>query len=123
MKRWIKYKIFNELMKTFPDKLRPENRDRFVTEYRFNRELCKMRQRIVDYLYSGDNKGFDLKSSTDSNGLYEYSTINPEVVDAVCKELQTLGWNTEFAYGETTLFIFKERSELPLMSDMEEIDS
>lgn len=110
-------------MKTFPIKLRPENRERFVAEYRFNRELCKLRQRIVDYLYSGDNKGFDLKSSTDSNGQYEYSTINRDLVDAVCKELQTLGWNTELAYGETTLFIFKDRSELPLMSDMEEIDS
>lgn len=109
-------------MKGFPDKLRPENREHFIIEYRFNRELCKLRQRIVDYMYSGDNKGFDLKSSTDDNGRYEYSTINRNLVDAVCKELQVLGWNTELAYGETTLFIFKERSELPLMSDMEEID-
>lgn len=109
-------------MKSFPDKLRPENRENFMTEYRFNRDLSKLRQRIVDYMYSGDNKGFDLKSSTDSNGQYEYSTINNDLINAVCKELQNLGWNTYLAYGETTLFIFKHRSELPLMSDMEDID-
>lgn len=109
-------------MKSFPDKLRPENRELFSTEYRFSRDLCKLRQRIVDYLYSGDNKGFDLKSTVDSDGQYQYTTIQKDLVDVVCKELHDLGWNTEFAYGFTTLFIFKERSELPRMSDMEEID-
>jgi len=109
-------------MKTFPDKLRPENREKFVTEYKFNRDLCKLRQLIVDYMYSGDNKGFDLKSSVDSNGQYDYSTISRELVDRICSELQKLGWNTKLAYGETTLFIFKDVSELPLMSDIEEID-
>lgn len=109
-------------MKSFPDKLRPENREQFATEYRFNRDLCKLRQRIVDYMYSKDNKGFDLKSTTDSNGQYDYATIDKDLVTSVCRELNSLGWNTELAYGETVLFIFKERSELPIMSDMEEID-
>lgn len=111
------------MMKSFPDKLRPENRDKFSTEYKFSRDLCKLRQRIVDYMYSGDTKGFDLKYSTDSNGQYDYSTISKNLIDNVRKELHDLGWNTELAYGETTLFIFKERSELPLMSDMQEIDN
>lgn len=107
-------------MKSFPAKLRPENREKF-SEYKFNREICKLRQYIVDYMYSGDTNGLDLKSSTDSNGQYEYSTINKNVIDYVCKELQDLGWKTQLAYGDSTLFIFKDKSELPFMSDMEEI--
>ena len=108
-------------MKSFPSKLIPENRHLFDTEYKFNRELCKLREKIIDYMYSGDHKGFDLKSSTDSNGQYEYKTIDSKLVSSVCKELLELGWNTEIAYGETTLFIYKDRSELPIMSEMEEI--
>jgi len=107
-------------MKTFPDKLTPANKNRFK-EYKFNRELCKLRQKIVDYMYSGDTKGFDLKQ-TQENGMYNYSTIDNELVDAACKELESLGWNIKLAYGGTTLFIFDDKSELPQISDMEEID-
>jgi len=107
-------------MNAFPDKLRPENKNRFK-DYQFNRKLCKLRQRIVDYMYSGDTKGFDLKQTQD-NGVYNYTSIDQSLVDAACKELESLGWNTKLAYGNTTLFIFSDKSELPPMSEMEEID-
>lgn len=107
-------------MKEFSDKLRPENRKQF-SEFRNNRELCKLRQRIVDYLYSENTNGFDLKTNHGSE-QYDYTTTNKNLIDIIQKELQTLGWNTILAYGGTTLFIYKEKSELPLMSDMDEID-
>lgn len=110
-------------MKSFPDKLRPENRDKFPS-YLLNRRLCKLRQLIIDYMYSGDTKGFSLTESLseNSNG-YEYGNIyGSEIISVICKELEILGWNTKLAYGNSVLFIFKETSELPIMGDVEEID-
>jgi hypothetical protein len=107
-------------MKTFPDKLRPCNKYKFV-EYKFNRELCKLRQKIVDYMYSEDNGGFDLKSSTE-NGLFSYNHIDEKLIETIRIELHDLGWKTKLAYGNTTLFIYSDEKDLPLMSDMEPIE-
>jgi len=108
-------------MNSFPETLIPENRNLF-SQYKFSSDLSKLRHQIFDYIVSGDTRGFDLKSSTDSNGQYQYSTKSKEIVQKICDELILLGWNTKVSYGDTTLFIFKDENELPLMSEMEEID-
>lgn len=108
-------------MKTFPDKLKPQNRIHFK-EYRFNRELCKLRQKIVDYMYSEEKGGFDLKSSVDDNNQYSYSHIDDKLIEAARNELHILGWKTKLAYGNTTLFIYDDEKELPNMDDGEVID-
>ena len=109
-------------MKSFPDKLCPENRKSFP-DFKKTRELCKLRQRIVDYMYSKDSdKGFDLKTNNNYE-QYDYTTTDKTLIEIICKELNTLGWNTKLLYGNTTLFIYKNDSELPMISDVEEIDS
>lgn len=107
-------------MKSFPDKLRPENRKQFK-EFEFNRELCKLRAKVYEYIISMDMKGFDLKESQTSNREYSYSSIDKSLVDGICAELEELGWKTKIAYGNTVLFIYNKESELPKMSDAEEI--
>lgn len=109
-------------MKSLPDKLIPRNKKLF-SSYRFNRELCKLRQQVVDYMYSEEKGGFDLKSSRDSQGQYSYSSIDEKLVEAIRSELHILGWKTKLAYGNTTLFIYENERELPDMSDIEEIDT
>ena len=108
-------------MKQFPDKLKPQNKSHFA-EYNFNRNLCKLRQRIVDYMYSEEKGGFDLKSSTDDNGQYTYAHIDDKLIQAICDELHTLGWKTKLCYGNTTLFIYEKEEELPNISDAEMIE-
>lgn len=108
-------------MKSFPDKLKPQNKSSFG-EYKFNRDLCKLRQRIVDYLYSGDKTGFDLKLSQGDNNQYNYSHIDTRLVEVVTEELKSLGWKTKVAYGNTTLFIYTDNEELPVISDIETIE-
>jgi hypothetical protein len=108
-------------MDSFPLTLTPENRNLFSI-YKLSSDLSKLRQQIFDYMVSGDTRGFDLKSSTDSNGQYQYSTKSKEIVQKICDELLLLGWKTKVSYGDTTLFIFKDKKELPLMSEMEEIE-
>ena len=109
-------------MKEFPKKLIPGNREKF-TEYKFNRELCKLRQKVVEYLYSGDKGGLDLKSSKDGNGLYDYSNIDERLIATVRNELEKLGWKTNLAYGNTTLFIYEKDDEIPhSLQQSEEID-
>ena len=98
-------------MKSFPEKLKPQNKIYFK-EYKFNRELCKLRQKIVDYIYSEEKGGFDLKSNTDNN-QYSYSHIDDKLIEAICNELNSLGWKTKLLYGDTTLFIYNDESELP----------
>lgn len=108
-------------MKSFPDKLRPQNRSKF-SEYLFNRELCKLRQKVVDFLYSQEKGGFDLKSTNDSNGQYNYSHIDDKLIEAIRNELHTLGWKTKLAYGDTVLFIYDNENELPAIADVETIE-
>lgn len=107
-------------MKAFPDKLVPQNR-RYFPEYKFNRDLCMLRQKIVEYLYSEEKGGFDLRSSN-SNGQYSYSHIDDRLIEEVRKELHIKGWKTKLAYGNTVLFIYENEEELPLMSEAEAID-
>lgn len=108
-------------MKTLPDKLIPENKQKF-DEYRFNRELCKLRQKIVDYMYSGDTRGFDLKTLHENDSLYTYSHIDIKLVKQICKELNEKGWKTKIAFGNTTLFIYEREEELPPFSNIETLD-
>lgn len=96
-------------MKTFPSKLIPSNKHLFP-KYKFNREVCKLRQKVVDYLYSGEKGGLDLKVSSDSN--YNFKNINKEVVNQVIKELEDLGWKTKLVYADTTLLIYEDEKEL-----------
>ena len=113
-------------MKKFPDKLKPSNRKNFK-EYLFNRELCKLRQKITDHIYieelllqdDKDKKrgGFDLKSNKDDNGNYCYQHIDMKLVVAIRKELNNLGWNTKLAYGNTTLFIYEHSDEIKHVND------
>lgn len=108
-------------MKGLPSKMVPHNKSYF-TEYKFNRELCKLRQRVVDYMYSEEKGGFDLKSTQDENGQYVYGHIDDKLINAVVVELHSLGWKTKLAYGNTTLFIYDKEEDLPSISDMEAID-
>ena len=78
-------------MKIFPDKIKPQNRNKFI-EYKFNRELCKLRQSIVEYLYTEEeNKikkenyklgGFDLKE-VNTNSLYNCKHIDIKLVQKI----------------------------------------
>jgi hypothetical protein len=38
-----------------------------------------------------------------------------EIVNHIITELQTLGWKTLKAYGDSTLYIYEQESELPLL--------
>lgn len=110
-------------MKTFPDKLRPENRSKFAS-YKFNRDLCKLRARVYEYVVSGDTKGFDLREDSENKSMYSSEHIDDELVNTICEELENdLGWKTKLAYGKTVLFIYDKEDELPSIPDMEEIDS
>ena len=108
-------------MKSFPDKLRPQNRSLF-NDYLFNRELCKLRQKVVDFLYSQEKGGFDLRSNS-SDGQYNYSHIDDKLISSIRNELHTLGWKTKLAYGDTVLFIYDNENELPsTVDDVETIE-
>ncbi len=112
-------------MKSFPDKLRPENREHFL-EYKFNRDLCKFRAIVYEYIISevvSQPGGLDLKTKQDMHGEYTYGHVEESIVDTICEELQNLGWKTKKAYGNSVLFIYKHEKELPRMSDTEEIGS
>jgi hypothetical protein len=106
-------------MKEFPRKLIPLNRDKF-NDYKFNRDLCKLRQKIVEYMYSGDRGGLDLKSSTNKNTMYDYNLTDERLVSVARQELHSLGWKTSLAYGNTTLFIYVSEDELPSQLSMSE---
>jgi hypothetical protein len=108
-------------MKAFPDKLKPVNQSHF-SSYKFSRELCKLRKRILEYMYSENKGGFDLKSNVDDVGQYTYDHIDDKLIDRVRSELHILGWKTKVAYGNTTLFIYEKEDDLQKMSEMEEID-
>lgn len=115
-------------MKQFPDKLCPKNKHLF-NEYKFNRDLCKLRQRITEYLYleygtnnTGKKGGFDLKSVTDEKGQYSYEHIDDVLIDTIIFELNILGWKTKLAYGRTTLFVYENDEDIPDTSSMESID-
>lgn len=90
-------------MKGFPSRLIPTNRDKFP-QYRFNRELCKLRAKVVDYMYSGDTGGMDLELQPD---------IKSELLEKITTELHILGWKTLLEFGDSTLFIYTDDNDLP----------
>ncbi len=111
-------------MKEFPTKLVINNIDKFK-EYKFNRECCKLRQNIIDYIYTFEtNKkqgGFDLKNNNE--GYISNKIIDINIIKRICKELEDLGWKTKMAYGNTTLFIYKNEDDIPTnINEMEIID-
>lgn len=98
-------------MKSFPTKLVPQNKNKF-SEYRFNRELCYLRRKIVEYMYSGDEKGFDLTTPLHNRMNNEY-TINPLLIEKIRNELHSLGWETTLCYGNTVLYIYDKKNPPP----------
>lgn len=97
-------------MKSFPTKLVPQNKNKF-SDYRFNRELCYLRKKIVEYMYSGDEKGFDLTTPIHNNTTdNDYKTINSLLIEKIRNELHSLGWETTLCYGDTLLYIYDKKN-------------
>lgn len=72
---------------------------------------------ISSDFHENNNRCFSLQ---DFNSDTPVTSYPKEIVDAVCKELNSLGWITKMAYGNSALFIYK-KDENPCPWDFEEI--
>ena len=112
-------------MDRLPDKLIPKNQSQF-SEYKLQRELRKLRQRVVEFMVNnertqdGKRTVFDLKSVS-SNDMYSYAHIDDRLIESIRSELHTLGWKTKTAYCNTTLFIYDNEDEVPVIEGYEEL--
>lgn len=91
-------------MKELPVKLRPSNKHLF-NEYRYNRNLCKLRMYVYEFMLSeefvsGKHSSFNLQE----DNVRELS-LPLEWVNKLIVELINLGWDAKLTYGNTCLSI------------------
>lgn len=87
-------------MKDFPTKLIPSNLPSFK-EYRQKRNICKLKQKIYEFMLSDDfinnkNRGFEIMNL----GFTSYE------IESVIICLKNLGWEAELGLHNTFLFIY-----------------
>lgn len=91
-------------MKEFPDKLRPENKDKFHS-YLYNRNLAYLRKEIFENILHGDeNNYFILGNFYNKNGIS--SEDSSKMTETIMTELNNLGWKTSLSFNNTGLFIY-----------------
>ncbi len=108
-------------MKNFPSRLTPNNIPSFESYYD-KRLLCYLRRKIYEWMispdfYENNNRCFSLQ---DLDSPIPISSDSKDDIDVIIKELNSLGWKTRLAYGNSALFIYKE-DENPCPWDFEEI--
>ena len=101
-------------MKDFPKKLTPQNIEKFQ-QFRTNRDACKFKQIIYEFMLSDDfisgkNRGFELSIS----GLPKKSI--PVIVPLIIESLKKLGWEAELAIHNTHLFIYPPNQKPKILS-------
>jgi hypothetical protein len=87
-------------MRDFPTKLTPDNISKFK-QFRTNRNICKLKQRIYEFLLSDDfinnkNRGFEIMNLG----------FSKDEIKSVMESLNTLGWETQLGLHDTFLFIY-----------------
>ena len=98
-------------MKEFPNRLKPENKEKFP-EYCFYRNLAYLRRDIFELMILGDeNNYFALDNFSYKHGIPEKEM--EELTNTVVKELENLGWNTKTSFGGTGLFIYSTKDPPP----------
>lgn len=91
-------------MKEFPNRLNPENKEKFVT-YRYDRNIAYMRKEIFELVLRGDeNCYFELDKFSRDNSLLKEEM--QKMCKTVIQELHNLGWNCKTSFGGTGLFIY-----------------
>ncbi len=92
-------------MKSFPVGLVPQNLKKFRSSYYRNRQKCRLRALIYEYMISSVDlsSGFDLTNYPD---LF--------ITEELVTELTALGWQTRLCYGNTCLFIWSEEHPIRL---------
>ena len=103
-------------MKDFPKKLIPQNIEKFE-QYRINRDICKFKQILYEFMLSDDfisgkNRGFELSSS----GLSK--KVIPIAVPKIIESLKQLGWEAETAIHNTHLFIYPPNQKPKILNSM-----
>ena len=103
-------------MKHFPEKIKPENIEKFK-EFLKARYTCYLRRDIYELLLTR-------KDETEYFGLDSWSPVPSkhkfldEIVATVTSELEGLGWKCKTSFGGTGLFIYS--SEDPPVNCYEE---
>lgn len=105
-------------MNKFPTYLKPENQQKFK-QYAQTVQVQELRKAIYLYMLTGDKKGFDLRLHGESDIRTAFSTdvktIDNNVLDKVREELHSKNWQTMLAYGNTTLYIFVNDDDKPVI--------
>lgn len=99
-------------MKKFPKHLTPDFLSKF-SSFNNKRQSYYLRKFIYEWMLTPafETRCFDLQI------LPKYSQ---EILDDVCKELNTLGWKTKLAFANSALYVYKE-DENPCRWDFEEM--
>ena len=99
-------------MKKFPKHLTPDFLSKF-SSFNNKRQSYYLRKFIYEWMLTPafETRCFDLQI------LPKYSQ---EILDDVCKELNTLGWKTKLAFANSSLYVYKE-DENPCRWDFEEM--
>jgi hypothetical protein len=90
-------------MKEFPNKLQPKYKHLFQ-QIKFNHELENWREKLFEYIVSGNKDGFDL--------THNNKNIDKRIINCLCFELNNLGWKTNLAFGSSVLFIYENDSDI-----------
>lgn len=108
-------------MKKFPKAFNPKQKNKFPILLQ-ERRLIVLREKVMDYVLSGNKNGLDLCCSSNGDN-FDYQKPNQNDVKKIISELEKIGWKTKLAYGDTTLFIYENESELPKIQDTEPIEN
>ena len=98
-------------MKEFPPFFRPERKDKF-SALNDDRSRCYLRRDIYEFMIarSSENEYFSLD---EFKVRVKNSETFTKIIDSICKELETLGWNCKTSFGGTGLFIYSTDSPPP----------
>ena len=92
-------------MKTFPEKLRVENRSKFP-DFCYERNLCYLRQELYELIIQGnENDYFDI-GGFGRRRLRDDADILERMKNTVVQELTDMGWTCQSSHAGTALFIY-----------------
>lgn len=98
-------------MKEFPQKFVPRNLPQF-NQYKYDRDICYLREAIYEWFIhekpheKGQMKPFEAPFDLEMFRKNRTPIKFPEMVKAICDELERLGWKTCVGQMASSLWIY-----------------
>lgn len=93
-------------MESFTNDINVENKSNFIIMYQNYYKKILRESIYINIIKNNENDYFDIDLWVKKNNFDRNIASVKDIIDEIIIELNQLGWNCKYSYGDTVLFIY-----------------